>query len=264
MSVPLHQHIEKDGFRLRGLEFSRVDAFADVVFGFALTLIVVSLEVPKTYAELHTSLRGFLPFAISFFFLLMVWVAHYKYFRRFGTHDLGTIYLNGMLLFMVLFYVYPLKFLFTFLVNMIMGSQQEFFENVLQVRELMILYGALFATIYFLLAGLYANGLRQRNHLHLTDLEEKLTRTYIVDAAGVGFIGILSCVAARFLPSHSTGLSGWVYILIYPFKTIHGARTRKMIAKHVALDKLTATPSEAPAKIDTEIPATRIAGKLQS
>ena len=242
MSLPLHEHIEKDGFRLRGLEFSRVDAFADVVFGFALTLIVVSLEVPKTYAELHTSLRGFLPFAISFFFLMMVWVAHYKYFRRFGTHDLGTIYLNAMLMFIVLFYVYPLKFLFTFLVNALMGSQQEYFETAAQVRELMVLYGALFATIYFLIAGLYANGLRQRNQLSLTDLEQKLTRTYIVDAAGVGCIGLLSCAVANLLPGRHTGMSGWVYTLIYVFKKVHGNRTRKMLAQYRKSHKL------APAK----------------
>jgi len=244
MSLPLHEHIEKDGFRLRGLEFSRVDAFADVVFGFALTLLVVSLEVPKTYAELHSSLRGFLPFAISFFFLMMIWVAHYKYFRRFGTHDLGTIYLNGLMLFMVLFYVYPLKFLFTFLVNGIMGYRQEYFESYGQVRELMVLYGTGFATIYFLVAGLYANGLRQRNHLNLTDLEQKLTRSYIVDAAGVGLIGILSCVVAILVPGRYAGISGWVYALIYPFKKIHGNRTRKMIAKHAALHKLTDSPHD--------------------
>ena len=46
---PLHDHIAKDGFRLRGTEMSRIDAFSDVVFGFALTLIVVSLDVPKTF-----------------------------------------------------------------------------------------------------------------------------------------------------------------------------------------------------------------------
>jgi hypothetical protein len=36
-----------DGFRLRGGEISRVESFSDAVFGFALTLLVVSLDVPK-------------------------------------------------------------------------------------------------------------------------------------------------------------------------------------------------------------------------
>ena len=42
------------------MEMSRIDGFSDGVFGFALTLFVVSLEVPKNCTELHASLRGFL------------------------------------------------------------------------------------------------------------------------------------------------------------------------------------------------------------
>ena len=113
MSQPDLTHVAKDGFRLRGTEMSRVDGFSDVVFGFALTLLIVSLEVPKTYAELHETLRGFLPFAVSFTFLIMLWFAHFRVFRRFGLHDNATIIVNAVLLFVVLFFVYPLKFLFT-------------------------------------------------------------------------------------------------------------------------------------------------------
>ncbi len=242
MSLPLQQHIQKDGFRLRGTEMSRIDGFSDVVFGFALTLLVVSLEVPKTYAELHNSMRGFLPFAICFFFLMMVWYAHYRFFRRFGTHDFGTIFFNGCLLFVVLFYVYPLKFLFTFLANAVLGSAQNYFESWQQVRELMLLYGVGFATVYLLLAALYWNGLRQRQQLELTDLEVLLARSYVSDCIGVGCIGLISCITAMVLPASHAGLSGWVYSLIYFFKLVHGRWTRKKIAHQLALEKLTATP----------------------
>ena len=41
---------ERDGFRLRGLgEVSRVEALSDGVIAFAITLLVVSLEVPRTF-----------------------------------------------------------------------------------------------------------------------------------------------------------------------------------------------------------------------
>ena len=37
---------------LRGREVSRIEGFSDAVFGFALTLLVVSLEVPESFADL--------------------------------------------------------------------------------------------------------------------------------------------------------------------------------------------------------------------
>src|SRR2546423_3965653 len=115
---PDHFPIE-NGFRMRGAAMSRIDAFSDVVFGFALTLLVVSLEVPKDFSGLHEVVRGFVPFAICFVTLLTLWHSHYVFFRRYGLHDQFTILLNSALLFVVLFYVYPLKFLFTTLFGQI-------------------------------------------------------------------------------------------------------------------------------------------------
>jgi uncharacterized membrane protein len=42
-------------FQLRGKQMNRIEAVSDVVFGFALTLLVVSLQVPRTYADLIAS-----------------------------------------------------------------------------------------------------------------------------------------------------------------------------------------------------------------
>ena len=103
----LEQHVATDGFRLPGTAASRLEGFSDVVLGFALTLLVVLLEVPRTYAELHASMRSFVPFAICFFLLLSIWYSQFKFFRRYGLHDTAAVVLNSFLLFVVLFYVYP-------------------------------------------------------------------------------------------------------------------------------------------------------------
>jgi hypothetical protein len=85
------------------------------------TLLVVSLEVPKTFNELPAIMRGFVSFAICFTLLMRVWYEQYVYFRRYNLQDTGSVVLNAILLFVVLFYVYPLKFLFSYLMNVWTG-----------------------------------------------------------------------------------------------------------------------------------------------
>src|SRR6266699_3005025 len=99
-------------FRWRSHEISRTEGLSDAVFGFAITLLVVSLEVPRTFSELMSAMRGFGAFAICFTLLFIVWFNQYKFFRRYGLEDGTTLLLNAILLFVVLFYVYPLKFVF--------------------------------------------------------------------------------------------------------------------------------------------------------
>lgn len=55
----------------------RIEAFSDAVFAFALTLLVVSLEVPDSFDELLARIRGFIPFAASF--AIVAWLSGYLY-----------------------------------------------------------------------------------------------------------------------------------------------------------------------------------------
>jgi hypothetical protein len=216
----LNEHIAKDGFRLRGTHMSRIDGFSDVVFGFALTLLVVSLEVPHTYDEFHAAIVGFLPFAICFFFLILIWHQHFRFFRRYGLHDAGTIWINCALLFAVMFYVYPLKFLF----SVATGRQiaPGVFTNPYQPREMMIVYGLGFASIYFCFVALYFNAWRQRAVLRLNPLEVTLTIVSATDMAGIGCIGVLCAIIARILPPEQAGNAGWFFFLIAIWSSIHG------------------------------------------
>jgi uncharacterized membrane protein len=81
-------------FRHRAHEVSRVEAFSDVVFGFAISLLVVSLEAPKSYPEMMHVLRGFLPFAICFFILITIWFEHHAFFKRYALQNRTTMILN--------------------------------------------------------------------------------------------------------------------------------------------------------------------------
>ena len=218
----LYEHIAKDGFRLRGSAMSRIDGFSDVVFGFALTLLVVSLEIPHTFEELNHSLHGFIPFSICFLFLILIWYSHFKFFRRYGLHDAATVALNAGLLFVVLFYVYPLKFLFTILTAGWLGGDAAAFGTAAQMRELMMLYGLGFMAVYWLFAALYWNAWRQRLHLKLNSIEEFLTRSSIIEYTSMGGMGLLSVCVAFALPRGYAGMAGFVYMLLWLVGMVHG------------------------------------------
>jgi uncharacterized membrane protein len=57
-------------FRRRGGEITRIEGLSDAVLALSVTLLIVSLEVPKTFTELMTAMRGFFAFAICFALLI--------------------------------------------------------------------------------------------------------------------------------------------------------------------------------------------------
>src|SRR5450432_3574729 len=134
---------DKSEFLFRGHEVMRIEAFSDAVFAFAVTLLIVSLEVPKSFEDLMVTMRGFFAFGISFILLMFIWYEQNIFFRRYGLNDLTTIVLNSTLIFLVLFYVYPLKFLFTLVFSgQIYGAgHSPFVIKITDVPKLMTIYG---------------------------------------------------------------------------------------------------------------------------
>lgn len=110
-SVEHRARYDSDGFRLRGTEVTRLEGFSDAMLAFALTLLGVSLDVPRTFAELKFTLSGFPGFALCFLWIVGMWFQHRTFFRRYGLEDQTAIVRNLVLLFLLMFFVYPLKFL---------------------------------------------------------------------------------------------------------------------------------------------------------
>jgi uncharacterized membrane protein len=217
-------------FRLRSHEISRIEGLSDAVFGFAVTLLVVSLEVPRTFDELSRAMRGFGAFAISFALLVFIWVQQNKFFRRYGLQDNITILLNAILLFVVLFYVYPLKFLFAYLVNVFTGGHGEVrlpngnvaaMVERADVATLMIIFGIGYVAIFAVFVLLYWHAWRKQTELDLNEIEMLDTRKTIQECALNCLIGVLSISIAAFGGSFR-GLAGPVYMLTPLVMTWHG------------------------------------------
>lgn len=204
-------------FRLRGHEVKRIEAFSDAVFAFAVTLLIVSLEVPKSFEELLITMRGFFAFGVSFILLMLIWYEQNIFFRRYGLDDLTTIILNCTLIFLVLFYVYPLKFLFTLLFSdQIYGADHELLIMSNDVPKLMVIYGTGYICIYLLFSFMYMHALKKRSQLELTGGEIFDTNTKIYKNAILILIGIASVIMALALSPGKAGLAGFAYFLIGP------------------------------------------------
>ena len=223
-------HHEKD-FRWRGGEIARIEGLSDAVFAFAVTLLVVSLEVPKTFNDLMAVMRGFFAFAICFGLLMQVWHEQYRYFRRYNLQDSVSTVLNCVLLFMVLFYVYPLKFLFTYLISGWLGFGTRVqlpngaWENMIEMRQLpqlMAIFSGGFLAVSCIFILLFWHALRKREGLDLNTLEVFATKVSIGAATLNGCVALVSLIIAWLAPVRLAGLAGLIYpALLSPGLTIY-------------------------------------------
>lgn len=237
----IKHEIGSGAFRWRSHEISRIEGLSDAVFGFATTLLVVSLEVPKTFNELLEAMRGFGSFALCFTLLFTVWYNQYKFFRRYGLQDTVTVVLNGALLFVVLFYVYPLKFLFSALVDRFTGGHGEVrlpngnveaMIEVDQIGTLMLIFGVGYLAVFGVFVLLYLRAYRKREELGLNRLELFDTVSSVRENVFHCGIAIISIATVLFGGSRLAGVSGMVYMLTGVVMAVHstvsGKRRRKM------------------------------------
>ena len=222
------------GFRGRGKDISRIEGLSDAVFAFAVTLLVVSLEAPKTFTDLQRLMHGCVSFGVCFALLLLIWHAQYIYFRRYALDDKTSFLLNALLLFVVAFYIYPLKFLFTTFVNGLTGYREtDAAGHVIQSmqradwRPLMEIYSAGFIALHVIFALLYWHAYTLRTELELNPFEIYETRGVVQENVLMIGIGILALVLAFLNLPQFSGLS---YALIGPLQTwlgsVHGKRRR--------------------------------------
>jgi uncharacterized membrane protein len=213
-------------FRNRAHEVSRIEAFSDVIFGFAISLLVVSLEAPKTYAQMMEVLRGFLPFAICFWLFIDIWFEHHHFYKRYALHDRTTMFLNTLLLFVILFYVYPLKYIFTLFTAGILGERVELPPG--GQTFLFTIYGIGLTSVFWILAAMYRHAGQRRDELGLNEVEVMDTRESVYDNFFMGVFGIISIALAH---SRWIGIAGLIYFLICIPKTavpwIMGTKRRK-------------------------------------
>ncbi len=211
---------------MRHRDVSRLEGFSDAVFGFALTLLVVSLETPKSFEALKSQMLGFVPFALMFAMVVWIWYEHNVFFRRYGLQDALTVFLNSLLLFVVLFYVYPLRFLTTALVGGLMGLEGAPDIRMTDNWLLMLLYSIGVLLIFSTFLLLHWHAWRQRDTLGLSALE-KLQLKYRARSHGISAgIAVVSLLLLFVLPNQAMW-AGIIYSTMGPLHAWNGILSGK-------------------------------------
>ena len=208
--------------RVRNRDVSRLEGFSDAVFGFALTLLVVSLETPRDQAELRNMVGSFLPFALTFAMVSWIWYQHNLFFRRYDLQDAWTAFLNCILLFVVLFYVFPLKFLTLALVGPLTMSRASVPSiDSLEGPMVMTVYSTGVVVIFGTFVLLHMHAWRKRHELELTPIDEVVLfyskRSHMLSAG----LGVVSLILVWLMPNQ-TAWAGIIYALMGPLHAWNG------------------------------------------
>ncbi|MFY0674664.1 MAG: DUF1211 domain-containing protein [Bacteroidia bacterium] len=240
---------KKLGFSLRGLENTRIESLSDGVFAIAIGLLLISSSPPTNFIELKEFTKDFIPFGITISVLIWIWYQHYLFFIRFGLRDPKTTALNTIVLFLILFYVYPLKFLigvlFELYKGLIFGDKElinKLFTDVIKPEntpELMSMYGFGAAGIFVVIALLNFRAYSLRNEIKLSKIEIALTQQSIRINLVSAFVPLLSgFFAYTVLFGDATFIvSGFTYMLYIVLMPVIGIYGRKKIDAVKAMEK---------------------------
>ena len=206
------------GFRLRGLEMTRLETFCDAAFAFAVTLLVIAGGgIPRSYADLLTALKGVPAFAASFAAIASFWWAHRLWSRRFGLEDGVTTLISLAMVMVMLVYVYPLKMVFSAFAAYASGGRlpTEFvLTDPRDMLGLFVVYGVGFAAQTGMLALLHLRGLKAGDELGLDDVERLRTRQEIVMNLVLGGTGVASAIWAVVMPPPVAVYAGFLYMTL--------------------------------------------------
>ena len=210
---------DKKFTKWRGGDISRLESFTDAVFAIAITLLVVSHDVPKNFYEFKSVMWGFIGFGVTFTMLVFIWLTNFKFHRRYGLEDGVTIFLNSLFIFLVLFFIYPLKFLAQVLINwgiLNRGFGIDFnigFSGGFEYYDIFIIYGLGGFAIWFVIILMYLHAYNMREILDLDNDELEITRDTILANSIVCLVILISIILAIFEVGNWPGL---IYLFITP------------------------------------------------
>jgi hypothetical protein len=204
-----------DGFRLRGIEMTRLETFIDAAFAFAVTMVVIAADrVPDDINTLLAAFKNVPAFVASVAVLGIFWRGHWLWSRRYGLEDGVSSFISWALLVTVLIYIYPMKALFGSMFYLFSDGKFGVALGVhteVQARSVFSIYALGFTAIAAEILLLHWRAWQLRSPLRLNDREKILTRADIAGWTVPLSVGIVALVFALTLPPNLIALSGYIY-----------------------------------------------------
>lgn len=209
--------IEK-GFRMRGLETTRLDTLIDAAFAFVLSMLVISQgKMPSNFEELLIGIKSIPALAMSFWVLMLFWLSHRQWSRRFAIESKASILLSTSLVFALLVYVFPLRILFELMFH---GISDGFFPRSFiinteyEVRGFFTFYAVGYLVMSLLTMSLQYSALRRSKQLALSRYEYLVTRFICLRWLLSILISVISIAISILAPLYLVPLAGYIFFLI--------------------------------------------------
>jgi uncharacterized membrane protein len=204
-----------DGFRLRGIQMTRLETFIDAAFAFAVTMMVIASErVPDDITALLAAFKHVPAFVASIVVLGIFWRGHWLWSRRYGLEDGVSIFISWALLVTILIYIYPLKAIFGSMFHLLSDGQlgQALgMRTESQARAFFSIYAIGFTAAALEIQLLYFRAWQLREPLRLNERERLLTRADLIGWSIPVTVGLISLGLALTLPFKHVSWSGWIY-----------------------------------------------------
>ena len=224
-----------NGFRLRGLNMTRLETFIDAAFAFAISMLVIAgSQVPDDINALLRAFRNVPTFICSIAVLGIYWRGHWLWSRRYGLEDGVSILISWALIVTILIFIYPLKAIFGAMWNLLSNGQvgQPFSLHTTeaQARTIFAIYalGLIAISAEILLLNLRAWQLREP--LRLNARERLMTRGELTGWSIPVSVGIVSLVFSFTLPIEQIAWCGWVYFVMAILVRVHRFLHKRRLA----------------------------------
>lgn len=172
-------------FNMRGESMTRIETLVAASFGFAITMLIISLDdIPKDIDAFVVAIKNVPSFLASCAVIILVWYKHADWSRRYGLEDRTTVFLSASLICIVLIFIYPLRLMMQGLFFVIsdgffpLGIELNSWDSL---RLMFVFYGVGFIALTANFWALFAHSARLKEALALNAFEENFTQRNIVD-----------------------------------------------------------------------------------